>query len=159
MWSRLPRPEEVSVDSTAPNQTSRLRAFAPLPAVTDTTVSVALVREEGKRQQPIYYVSRTLLNADTHYPMIENLALALVSTAHKLRLYFQWHPIVITTAFPLWAVLHKPKMSGRPMKWAVKLGEFDITYQNKIALKSLILADFIAEMTSGATTALNKETP
>ena len=37
------------------------------PAVSDTTVSSLLVREEDGKQLPIYYVSKSLLDAETHY--------------------------------------------------------------------------------------------
>lgn len=80
-------------------------------AVSDTVVSATLVREEGKKQKPVYYVSQTLLNAETHYPLIEKLALALVTAACKLRPYFQYHSIIITTAFPLRVILHKLEVS------------------------------------------------
>ena len=68
--------------------------------------------------------------------MLEKLALALVTAARKLRPYFQYHSIIITIAFPPRSILYKPKVSSRLMKWAVELGEFDITYQNRTALKS-----------------------
>lgn len=43
------------------------------------------------------------------------------------------------------------------MKWAVDLSEFDITYQNRIAFKSQVLVDLVAEMTFEATTTLDNK--
>ena len=45
-------------------------------------------------------------------------------------------------------VLHKPEISGRMMKWAIELSEFDIRYMLKTAIKGQDLADFVMEFTS-----------
>lgn len=43
--------------------------------------------KEDKRHQPlIYYMSKTLLDAETHYTILEKLTLALVVATWKLRL-------------------------------------------------------------------------
>ncbi|KAL0729922.1 hypothetical protein Bca4012_026015 [Brassica carinata] len=83
-------------------------------AVSATAVSGALVREECGEQKPIFYISKTLLDAETRYPLMEKLALAVVTSARKLRPYFQSHTIVILTIFPLCMILHSPSQSGRP---------------------------------------------
>ncbi|XP_060969882.1 uncharacterized protein LOC133037084 [Cannabis sativa] len=114
-------------------------------AVSEVAVNVALVREDEGKQQPIYYVSKTLLDAETRYTQLEKLALALVTAGRKLRPYFQCHPIVVLTQYPLHSILHKPELSGRMTKWAVELSEYDITYQPRTAIKSQVLADFIAD--------------
>ena len=62
-------------------------------AVSEHAVSAVLVREEGKKYLPIYYVSTALLDAETHYNQLEKLALALIVAARKLLPYFQAHPI------------------------------------------------------------------
>ena len=53
-------------------------------AVSDWAVSAVLIREEDKVQWPVYYVSKALLDAETRYPEIERLSLALVMSARKL---------------------------------------------------------------------------
>ena len=52
------------------------------------------------------------------------------------------------TDHPLKKVLFKPDTSGRLVNWAVELGEFDIEYLPRPAIKGQALADFIAEFTS-----------
>ena len=44
-------------------------------------------------------------------------------------------------------VLHKPETSGRLMKWAIELSEFDIIYKPKTTIKWQILVNFIMEFT------------
>ena len=45
-------------------------------------------------------------------------------------------------------VLHKPETSGRLMKWAIELSEFNIKYKPKTTIKGQILADFVMEFSS-----------
>ena len=89
---------------------------------------------------------------------MEKLILALVTVAHKLRPYFQAHTIEVPTEYPMKQVLHKPKTSGRLMKWAIELSEFDIRYKPKTAIKGQVLADFVMEFTS-AEPVKNAQTP
>uniref|UniRef100_A0A803PQG2 Reverse transcriptase/retrotransposon-derived protein RNase H-like domain-containing protein n=1 Tax=Cannabis sativa TaxID=3483 RepID=A0A803PQG2_CANSA len=76
-------------------------------------VSTVLVREVNGKQQPVYYVSKTLLDAETKYSQLEKLSLALITERRKLRPYFQCHPIVVLTKYPLRSILHKLELSGR----------------------------------------------
>ncbi|GKV27534.1 hypothetical protein SLEP1_g36698 [Rubroshorea leprosula] len=115
--------------------------------VSDEAISSVLVREEAKLQKPIYYISSVLHGAELRYPIAEKAALAVVTSARKLRPYFQSHPIIILTDQPLRQILQKPECSGRLIKWAVELGEFEITFQQRSAIQAQALADFIVECT------------
>ena len=79
---------------------------------------------------------------------MEKLILALVTAAQKLCPYFQAHTIKVLIEYPMKQVLHKPETSGRLMKWAIELSEFDIRYKPKTAIKGQILADFVIEFIS-----------
>ncbi|XP_073112333.1 uncharacterized protein [Elaeis guineensis] len=115
-------------------------------ATSPEAVSSVLVREnENRIHQPIYYVSKVLHEAETRYSKVKKMIFALVISAQRLRPYFQAHAIVVLTDQPLRAILHRPDTSGRLAKWAVKLGEFDIQYRPRPALKAQVLADFIAK--------------
>ncbi|GJZ43637.1 hypothetical protein Tco_0590892 [Tanacetum coccineum] len=46
---------------------------------------------------------------------------------------------------PIRQVLLRPKNSGRLPKWAIKLGEHDISYKPRSAVKGQLIADFLAE--------------
>ncbi|GKV50632.1 hypothetical protein SLEP1_g57332 [Rubroshorea leprosula] len=85
-------------------------------------ISSVLVREEAKQQKPIYYISSVLHGAELRYPIAEKAALA---------------------------ILQKPECFGRLIKWAVELGEFEITFQQRSAIWAQALADFIVECTPG----------
>ncbi|GKV45238.1 hypothetical protein SLEP1_g52347 [Rubroshorea leprosula] len=117
-------------------------------SISDETISFVLVREEGKQQKPVYYTSSVLHGAEIRYSITEKAALAVVTSARKLRPYFQSHPIIVLMNQPLRQILQKPECSGRLIKWAVELGEFEITFQQRSAIRAQALVDFIVECTS-----------
>ena len=119
-------------------------------AVLDFSTSAILVRDKDRIQRPVYYCSRALRGAEERYPRIEKLILALVTAARKLRPYFQAHTIEVPTEYPMKQILHKTETSGRLMKWAIELSEFDIRYKPKTTIKGQVLADFVMEFTSAA---------
>ena len=53
-----------------------------------STVSAALIREEGMKQLPVYYVSQAFQGAESRYPRTEKIAFALIVASRKLRQYF-----------------------------------------------------------------------
>jgi len=115
-------------------------------AVWDTAVSGVLVREDKVEQKPIFYVSQTFTGAESCYPQMEKLALAVIMSARKLRPYIQSNFIIVMGSMLLRAILHSPSESGCLAKWAIELSEYDIEYRNKTCAKSQVLADFIVEL-------------
>jgi hypothetical protein len=114
-------------------------------AVSPSAVSSALVRKEKGIQKPVYFTSRALRRAEERYPRIEKLAFALIVSAWKLRPNFQAHAIRVLTEYPLKKVLQKPDLSGKLVNWAVELGQFDIKFHPRTAIKGQALADFFLE--------------
>jgi len=49
--------------------------------------------------------------------------------------------------YPIFSATSTYQTFGRMMKWSLELSEFDIHYESKKALKVLVFADFVAEMT------------
>ncbi|KAG5544401.1 hypothetical protein RHGRI_016977 [Rhododendron griersonianum] len=83
----------------------------------------------------------------------------MVIAARRLRPYFQAHSIKVLTDQPLRRILHCPETSGRLIQWSIELGEFDIEYKPRIAIKAQVLADFLAEYTYPEPEELPKEEP
>ena len=83
---------------------------------------------------------------------MENLILVLVITSRKLRPYFQAHAVEVPTECPMKQILHKPETSGRLIKWAIELSEFDIRCKLRTIVKGHILEDFIMEFTPAQST-------
>ncbi|XP_074351895.1 uncharacterized protein LOC141691046 [Apium graveolens] len=110
--------------------------------VSDFAVSAVLVREEDGIQLPVYYVRKRLDDAETRYMSLEKLAYALILAFRKLRPYFQAHRVEVRTSYPLRQVMHKPESSGRILKWTVELGQFEVDYKPRTAIKGQALADF-----------------
>ncbi|CAA0830710.1 Unknown protein, partial [Striga hermonthica] len=126
--------------------------------VSNVAVSAVLIRQDGLEQLPVYYVSKALHDAELLYPHMEKLAFALIIAARKLRPYFLEHSIVVFTTYPLRQVLHRPDTSGRMIKWAIELGQFDIQYRPRTAIKAQVLSDFIAEFTPGVSASIEDPT-
>ena len=55
-------------------------------------VSTTLIREEGKTQFPVYYISQAFQDDKAKYPRIKKIAFALIVASCKLRPYFQSNP-------------------------------------------------------------------
>ena len=53
-----------------------------------SAVSAALIREEGKKQLLVYYVSQAFQGVESRYPRIEKITFALIVASRKLRQYF-----------------------------------------------------------------------
>ena len=53
-------------------------------AVTDYVVSIVLVRNEDGVQRPIYYINKSLQEAETCYLLLEKAVLAIMHATKKL---------------------------------------------------------------------------
>ena len=116
-------------------------------AVSTTTVSATLIREEAKKQLPIYYVSQAFQGVESNYPRIEKIAFALIIALRKLRHYFQANPILVMTDQPIKKSMNRPEVARRMVQWVIEFSQFDIEYLPRTAIKAQVLADFIAEFT------------
>nr|XP_043615952.1 uncharacterized protein LOC122587853 [Erigeron canadensis] len=106
-------------------------------------VSAVLLAERSNRQMPIYFVNRALKGPEINYPCLEKLALVLVHAARRLRRYFQGQPIRVLIDKPIRQMLAKPEVSGQLAKWAIELGEHEISFHPRTSIKGQILADFL----------------
>ena len=67
----------------------------------EVAVSGVLVREENKKQKPVFYTIKMLLDAETRYSNLEKMVLALVTTKKKLMHYLESHPVTVVTNYPI----------------------------------------------------------
>lgn len=52
-------------------------------AVTSSAVSSVFIREDRGEQKPIFYISKRMTKAETCYPILEKMALVVVTSARK----------------------------------------------------------------------------
>ena len=95
----------------------------------------------------MYFISEVLSNSKTRYPQIQKLLYTVLVTKRKLRHYFESHPVTVVTSFLLGEIVRSQDAIGRTAKWALELMDQGITYAPRTAIKSQMLADFIAEWT------------
>ena len=80
-------------------------------SVSDHVVSVVLLRDRGV-QQPVYYINKILVDAETRYLPLEKLVLALVHATKKLLHYIQAHTVFVLTEYPLQSLLKRSDFAG-----------------------------------------------
>ena len=110
-------------------------------------ISLVLIRVDNGIQRPVYYVSKSLNEAEVRYLPLENAILAVVHATRKLPHYFQAHTVVVLTQLPLKSILRSVDYTGRIAKWGTILGAFDIKYMPRTSIKGQVLADLVAEFT------------
>ena len=85
-------------------------------AMAPYAVSLVLIRVNGGVQRPVYYVSKSLHEAEMRYLPLEKAILAIVLGIRKLPYYFQAHTVVVLTQLPLKAILRSANYTGRIAK-------------------------------------------
>ena len=108
-------------------------------------ISFVLIRVDYGIQQPVYYVSKSLNEAEMHYLPLEKTILAVVHATRKIPHYFQAHIVVVLTQLPLKSILKSADYTGRIAKWGTILGAFDIKYMHRTSIKGQVFADLVAE--------------
>ena len=116
-------------------------------AIAPYAVSLVLIRVDNGVQRPVYYVSKSLHEAEMRYLPLEKAILAVVLDTRKLPHYFQAHTVVILTQLPLKTILRNADYTGRIAKWGTILGAFDIKYMPCTSIKGQVLVDLVAEFT------------
>ena len=69
-------------------------------AMAPHVVSLVLIRDDNGLQKPVYYVSKSLHEAEVRYLPLEKAILAVVHAMRKLLHYFQAHTVVVLTQLP-----------------------------------------------------------
>ena len=92
--------------------------------VTNSYAIGALIAQEdaGGVEQPIYYISRALKDAETRYPRVKRACLAIVYALQRLRHYFLAYEVwLMTKSHAIKALLQQPILSSRISQWLLQL--------------------------------------
>ncbi|KAL0289091.1 UNVERIFIED_CONTAM: hypothetical protein Sangu_2628900 [Sesamum angustifolium] len=83
-------------------------------------------KNDERKENVLYYVSRTMTPNELKYSPFEKFCLALIFAILKLKHYFQSHSIhLVLKANPLKYVMKKPVLSDRLGRWYLKLQQFE----------------------------------
>ena len=85
-------------------------------SVSNHVVSVVLLKDRGV-QKPVYYITKTLVDAKMRYLPLEKLVLALVHSTKKLPYYFQAHIIYVLIEYLLQSLLKRSDFMRRITNW------------------------------------------
>jgi hypothetical protein len=107
-------------------------------------IGVVLTQVMDGKEHVITYLSRCLINAKTRYLFIENLCLSLFYAYSKLRYYLLSSTCLFARqADVIKHMLQQPILSGRIVKWAYALIEYDLAYEPLKSMKGQVVANFI----------------
>ena len=85
-------------------------------AVAPHVVSLILIWVDSGIQQPVYYVSKSLHEAEVRYLPLEKVILAVVHGTRKLTHYFQAYTVVVLTQLSIRAILRGANYTRRIVK-------------------------------------------
>ena len=118
------------------------------PKVVSAVLVVEHYVEKSTKQHPIYFVSEVLHDARSRNPNIQKLLYAILMSSRKLKHYFLSHKIKVVSSYPLSTIIHNRDAVDRIAQWSIELGQYDIQFVPRTAIRSQALADFIAEWTN-----------
>ena len=96
-------------------------------AASEATIGMVLVQEDDSLQEhAIYYLNRSLVEAELSYAHVKKLALAVVHKAQRLRHYLSLRKTYVVACLnPFLYILSCRMIGGKFAKWIVILQEFD----------------------------------
>jgi predicted regulator of amino acid metabolism with ACT domain len=120
-----------------------------------TAVSRALIVEKErvtkgkatKQQILVHFILEVLNGSKKFYSELEKICYAIVMSACNLRHYFEAQTIKVLTSQPLNNIFGNRDNFDRISNWAMELSEHVVDIKKQSAIKSQILADFVAEWT------------
>ena len=104
-------------------------------AMASHAVDLVLIRVDNGMQRLVYYVNKSLHEAEVHYLPLEKAILDGVHATRKLPHYFQSRIVVVLTQLMLRSLLRNADFTGRIAKWGTILGVFYIKYMPHTSIK------------------------
>ena len=98
-------------------------------------------------QRPVYYVSKSLHEAEVRNLPLEKAILAVMFGIRKLPHYFQAYTVVVLSLLSLKTIFRSVDYTRRIAKWGTILGAFDIKFMPRTSIKGQVLADLMAKFT------------
>ncbi|XP_077230199.1 uncharacterized protein LOC143863420 [Tasmannia lanceolata] len=100
----------------------------------------------SKKERPVYYISKKMLEYEVKYTILEKTCLALVWATQRLRHYLLSSKVLLLSRMdPLKYLFEKPALTGRTARWLLLLSEFDITYVTQKSVKGRVIAEQLAD--------------
>ena len=130
--------------------------FVLMCDASDFAVGAVLGQKIDKKFQPIYYASKTLTDAQTHYTTTEKELLAVVFAFDKFRSYLVLSKTVVYTDHAALRYLFgKHDAKPRLIRWILLLQEFDIEIKDKKGLEN-VAADHLSRLENPTREDLNE---
>ena len=93
-------------------------------------IGAVLMQDQGKGEQPIAFLSKKMLDAETRYPVHEQELLAIIHALNSWRHYLSGTKFTIRTDHKsLEWFRTQPRLSGRQSRWIDTLANFDFNIE------------------------------
>jgi hypothetical protein len=101
----------------------------------------------AKQQFLAYFILEVPTGCKRFYSEMEKICYMVIMNVRRLWHYFEAHTIRIATSQPLIDILGNRDSSRKIHKWALGFSKHIVDFEKGSAIKSQILADFMAEWT------------
>ncbi|GFW46592.1 retrovirus-related Pol polyprotein from transposon opus [Trichonephila clavipes] len=93
----------------------------------------------NQKHRPIAFASRTLSKAERNNTVTERECLAVIWVLNMFKTYFGSLPVkVITDQEALTVLTNGKNLSGRMIRWALKLSEFNIEWKHRTSVQNVV---------------------